>query len=177
MVVEELWNKGELKMNAKELLAFASKAATQVFKQTGGVIPILHMVDKNNAHIHVHFAAGFEDRDAKQSTSEIMRKAIRETSAQRYALVMEAWTVNEHGDTKLAMEMTSKGLSLENHPDRIEVITIFVEDKNTNECLSRMYQILRPEHGKATLSPPRDFSEAVRGENAGRFNDLFADEI
>jgi hypothetical protein len=161
-------------MNAKELLAFASKAAVQVFKTNGSVIPILHMVDGHGIHIHLHWGAGFEDRNAKQSTSEIMRKALKEAYAVRYALVMEGWIVDELGDTKLAMDMASKGLSLENHPDRIEAITIFVEDKLTKEHLSRTYRILRPEHGRPTLAPPRDLDTAG---GSGRFNNMFDDEI
>jgi hypothetical protein len=160
-------------MNAKELLAFASKAAVQVFKQQGSVIPILHIVDDNGNHFPVHWTTGFENSDTKQSTSEIMRKALKAAHAVRYALIMEAWTVDEHGDTKLAMDMTSKGISLEAHPDRIEVITIFVEDKLTKQSLSRSYRILRPEHGKPTLAPPRDLD--LDGAS-GRFNNLFEDE-
>ena len=157
-------------MNAKELLAHAGKAAAQVFRQNGSVIPILHIVDEFGNHIHLHWASGFENRNAKETTSQIMRKAIKEANAQRYALVMEAWTVDERGDGKLAMEMVHKGLSLEGHPDRIEVIKVFVQDKHSKECLTRTYRILRPEHGKPVLSPPRDLTHA---EGEGRFNNLF----
>jgi hypothetical protein len=160
-------------MNAKELLAFAGKAAVRIFEETGSIMPVLHMVDEHNAHILLHWATGFENHNAKQFTSEMMRKALQEAHAERYALVLEAWTVDECGDHKLAMDMSSKGISLEGHPDRIEVITIFVEDKRTKESLSRMYRILRPEHGKATLAPPRNV-ETVRGEGpTGRFDNLF----
>jgi hypothetical protein len=163
----------ESNMNARELLAFAGKAAVQTFKQNGEIIPVLHIVDDNGNHIPFHWAGGFGDHHAKQSTSEFMRKALKAAHAVRYALIMEAWTVDEHGDTKLAMDMSSKGISLEAHPDRIEVITIFVEDKLTKECLSRMYRILRPEHGKPTLAPPRDLDFSEGGGASGRFNNLF----
>jgi hypothetical protein len=166
----------ESNMNARELLAFAAKAAVQTFRQNGEVIPVLHIVDDNGNHIPFHWAGGFEDHHAKQSTSEIMRKALKAAHAVRYALIMEAWAVDEHGHTELAMDMSSKGISLESHPDSIEVITIFVEDKLTKECLSRMYRILRPERGKPRLVPPRDLDLSKDGSASGRFNNLFEDE-
>ena len=159
-----------MKTKAQELMAIVSKSAAQVFKERGEIIPILHMVDEFNNHIPIHWTTGFENYSTKDMTANIMRRALRAANAQRYALVIEAWTVDERGDTKSAMEMQGRGESLERHPDRIEVITIFVEDKNTKERLSRWYRILRPEHGKATLAPPRDIQTL---EGVGRFNNLF----
>jgi hypothetical protein len=160
-------------MNAEQLMAHAAKAAQRIFKESGGVIPILHMVDGNGIHTHIHWATGFETWSAKQTTSQIMRKAVKEAQAVRYALVMEAWAINERGDSRLAFDMIARGESLEQHPDRIEVITILVEDKITQQTLTRQYQILRPEHGEPALSPPRELTTA-RG--SGRFNNLFEEE-
>lgn len=158
---------------AKELMAIVSKSVVKLFNVRHEVKPLLHMVDEHGNHIPFHFAGGFAPGE-KDNTAQIMRQTLIAANAQRYAFVTEAWVVDgtARADVDEALAMTRRGESLEHHIDRKEVITILVEDKNTKEKLSRMYRILRPEHGPPTLSPPRDL-ELAEGEHSGRFDNMF----
>ena len=157
---------------AEKLRASIGKTVARLFKELGEVMPVLHMVDDMGNHIPIHWATGFA-RGEKDKTAQIMRDALREAHAVRYAFATEAWIVDpKHGDWKSAVDMQQRGESIENHPDRWEVISIFVEDRQTKECLSRMYRILRPEHGKPTLAPPVDRSSEPK-DISGRFFHMF----
>ena len=161
---------------AQKLRASVGKTVASMFKELGHVMPILHIVDDYGNHIPVHWATGFENYDIKDTTADTMKKVLRTAHAVRYAFVTEAWTLDHRTANKetcdSALAMVQRGETLEHHPDRIEVISIFVEDKHTKECLWREYRILRPEHGKPTLAPARDM-DVKPEDHTGRFAHLF----
>lgn len=163
---------------AKELLAVASKAAVREFNRDGELPPDFLIEDSNGIRILIRFADGLGGNTRKDAIAAKMREIFRDKDIVRYAFSTEAWMVDgtrlpDKGESAMAMQ--KRGESLEYHSDRIEGVTVFVEDRETKEVYHRSYHILRPEHGKPTLSPPRDMPmEKVQSE--GRFTNMFEDE-
>jgi len=148
----------------RELLAFADKQAGEMFKQTGEVLPMWDLEDgEGNRFLAV---TPFTDTGNKESVAAIIRRLISDRGIVRYAFLCEAWSAIVQAEDQIPQ-------TLVDHPDRREVLIIFVEERG-GATLSRTRYILRPEHGKPTLSPPND-NEAY--DNAqGRFMHMFEPE-
>lgn len=157
---------------AQKLLAHASKFAQAFFKAHGQVVPMFDIVGADGRH-HV-VSVAYHTPEDKDAVSDMIRQKLTETQAVRYAWMTEVWKVEAPDDLvsgKLAVALARAG-RLEDHDDRTEMVMISVEDRETRELLSREYRILRPEHGKATLAPPRD-TDMTHQDVRGRFIRMF----
>ena len=88
----------------------------------------------------------------KDRIVEAVKQIFKKHKAKRYIFMSEAWTIVERDKSKWnAAERFAERRSLSEHPDRREVIMVTGED-GERSIMGMMY-ILRPEHGKPTVSP------------------------
>lgn len=92
--------------------------------------------------------APISDKDA---TIRAVRKIFVEHKVKRYVFMTEAWTVAARDKDDEATMEYARHHSLKDHPDRREVIMVTGEDKS--QAIMGQMAILRPEHGKPTVSP------------------------
>src|SRR3954462_10542871 len=132
----------------KTLVEFASKQADKIFRKTGRLQPMYHAVKSNGQHIVLPMP--HEDKDVGVAMVKVW---LALEDVDRYVFMNEGWILDRlHGPDITPEEMkriTRHGLS--NHPDRREVLLFMAEDRRGNLLSARQF-ILRPEHGKASLS-------------------------
>jgi hypothetical protein len=131
----------------QELFEHARDRSADMFRETGEVLPMWHAVAGNGDNVLI--ATPWSNDDEKDAAMGALRMLFAKHQVKRYAFVCEAWVVVAKGnnlDAAMAEPRPSE------HPDRREVLRIQVEDRS-GEQLSGSYFILRPEHGKPTLSP------------------------
>jgi hypothetical protein len=135
------------KTELQELFAHAATTAAEMFKDTGEVLPMWHVVDANDENLLI--STPWQDGDEKRLIVGQLRRMFHEKHVKRFVFMCEAWTARGTGEqTMKAMEYIGR---MEEYPDRREVLMINAEDKNGEE-IAGMFYILRPEHGKPTLS-------------------------
>lgn len=147
----------------EKLFQFGAETARHLFTAQGYLIPMWVGVNEKGAHIPLRAT----DLDDKDQTAEIVRRFLKKNNIVRYVSMLECWTYEGKDPPKELLE----GQSLEHNPDRREGVHILAEDRSGDNC-SGMYYILRPEHGKPTLSPFKVNGQAEKTE--GRFVNLFA---
>jgi hypothetical protein len=94
-----------------------------------------------------------------------LRAIFRDSNVVRYVTIQEAWMAKLSSE-----EMATFDGPVREHPDRREVIFFHAEDKQG--CVFARYFILRPEHGKPTLSPLQ--YQGVPDGSDGRLTGLLA---
>jgi hypothetical protein len=90
----------------------------------------------------------------KDETAALMRAIAAEFELVRCAYVDEAWTANLSADApavNLQIAIMNR-IGVKAHPDRREAVIIGAEDYVSGQMMGFRY-ILRPEHGKPSLSP------------------------
>lgn len=95
-----------------------------------------------------------------------IKMLFREKQVIRYVFMTEAWILESK--TKEIPESIKRGAAVSSHPDRREIIMVTAEDRDGTQLMGHMY-ILRPEHGKPTVSP---FKLLDGFANEGRFAKL-----
>lgn len=107
------------------------------------------------------------DEASKNATVEALRILMRELEATQYVMMTEGWMVQTK-DRK-GPESYRRGASLASHPDREEVLIIMAENKTSR--LSKIFRILRPEHGKPKLVEDTKGMELPEGRMIGLLQD------
>jgi hypothetical protein len=146
-------------MNLKELITFASAQAETIFRRTGELLPMWHCIKSNGEQLIV--PSPCEDKDMAVG----LIKALMELEdVETYVFMSEAWILERAQGDDIAM---ADRYGLSGHPDRREVIMFAAENRNGEEQTARRY-ILRPEHGKAKLSPLVLDDMTQIGQSSGR---------
>lgn len=129
------------------MIEFASKQAEKLFRMQGIIYPLYHAIKADGQH------AILKNPDSDKDVGVAMVKAWFELNdVDRYVFFDEAWVIDAKGGIPpLDMEKIARE-GLRNHPDRREAVAFFAENRR-GEMLRGNRWILRPEHGRASLSP------------------------
>jgi len=147
-------------MNLKKLIETADLSAEAIFRATGQLLPMYHMITVKGAHIVTPSPSQDKDLAVK-----IMKAALKEFNVDSYVFLSEAWSVSAKTE-----DIAVPREGLRRHPDRREIIMYSAEDRAGNQRMAHRY-ILRPEHGPATLS--RLEIMAAANMSSGRLVGLF----
>jgi hypothetical protein len=142
------------------LLRRLSRMVEQVFNKRGDIDPVWLVEDASGKQqiIVSPFIAPtpFAAADYKDRVAAKMREHFTENDIVRYAFASECWTVKDQGKGKteeqFGLQYAALGYTLQNHPDRQEVV--LVEAADDIELLWAFRDIIRPAHGKPYLSKP-----------------------
>jgi hypothetical protein len=141
---------------AHELVQIASAHAGRMIAQFGRLAPLYHAVRSNGTHVVLP-----PPTDDKDTSNELVRALFEQLDVDRYVYVDEAWRCTSTDEQQLRAYMAQHG-SLEDHPDRTEMVMISVE--TVGEQLWAHHEIKRDPHGRPTLGPLEIEPSAVRAE-------------
>jgi hypothetical protein len=145
--------------NADDLLNHLLDFATDIFKATGEVRPMLMILGKEN----VEFASvqNFMDSDdTKNVFRSVVTQKCSDPDVEGIGLAMECWTVMDRSGVDTSIQPSK-------HPDREEVVMVYAEWK---DCTTREIALPIIREEKKT---PR-FGEPVKYEfSAGRMRNFF----
>lgn len=147
-----------MKPPLQKLFDFAADAASSLFKRQGYLIPMWVGINKKGTHVPLIV----RDMDDKDRVVQVVKEFLKREGITQYASMLECWIYEGEEVPPEILE----GKSLEHNPDRREAIHILAEDTDGNS-LSGHFYILRPEHGKPTLTPLKMLS--ADGKTEGRF--------
>lgn len=111
----------------------------------------------------------FEKDSEKEAFSDFVKKRSRDIKADFSVMVCEAFTLPPEKATEYLKDK-SKYPNLASHPDRIDILSFFIERKNQPTVLGQS-DIKVDANKKRSLSDPR-FILADRGTLKGRFVNL-----
>lgn len=151
-----------------EFLDTQCETTKQIFNDRGQIYP-LWIIEPKAGDLILVPTAWENDRD-KDFAVEAIKDLLKVCEAKRYAFVTEAWIVDVRNKHEIPKSHQLGG-SLANHPDRREVVMVTVEDRH--QSMTRMFYILRPEHGKPVLSAAEDMDG---DKSEGRFVNLLPKE-
>ena len=137
----------------KSLITFASEQVEEIFYHIGMVAPMYHAI-KENGEILVFMMPDV----SKDEAVDIVRFILDANRVESYVFIGEAWMLHT-----LDVPVDVTGLS--RHPDSREAV-MFSAENTRGEALTASRYILRPEHGRATLTPLK-FNKSV-GHSEGR---------
>lgn len=135
----------------KELFDFAATKAVEIFNDSGEILPMWHCILGTGEHALI--ATPWNDPEEKEQTVIALRQMFAQKQVKRYVFFTEAWTVvcdNKVNAEKALEVYREKGLKA--HPDRREIVLVKAEDRDGTTIRGHFF-ILRPEHGKPSLSP------------------------
>jgi transcriptional regulator with XRE-family HTH domain len=139
-------------MTLQEFVTGCSEAAANVFQLRGHISPMWHCVTRAGEHMITPSPS-----DNKDTAVALLRAAFELHDVVRYVFIDEAWQVNVTGRLGEDAEALSArgrklGGTLQDHPERVEVLLLAGEDETAGMCTARRV-IIRPPHGKAYLGP------------------------
>jgi hypothetical protein len=164
-------------VSLEALLRRMSRIAEQHFNKYGDVDPMWLLETASGEQLtfvtpviadNPLSAHGVKDMLAMKMREEFAKHDVR-----RYAHAAEAWTSKSFMDRNMGEEEEARryaalGYTLENAPDREEIVTL--EAADGRELLHAIRTIIRPAHGRAYLAK---LGEIMRPEQVrGRFLDL-----
>ena len=160
------------------LLRRVSRIAEQRFNRDCEIDPIW-LVESANGEQRVIVSpitapSGSAAAAYKDALGEKMREIFAEHDVARYARAMECWVAPLGGNTdeQVARRYAALAYSLENHPQRREIVLL--EANDASEFLQAKRAIIRPPHGRAYLDK---LGEIVRPPKvSGRFLALLPGE-
>jgi len=133
----------------EKLKQFLIKVAAPIDGAFDGDSVMVPMWIVDNGELNI-IATPWADDHEKRAALTFVRAKMKELKAYRYAQIAEVWALSA---AKEVPESIRLGGSVSTHPDRREAVIAIAEDKQGN-CIKMTRYILRPEHGKATLSEP-----------------------
>ena len=145
-------------MNLKELIQFASAQAETIFRRTGEVLPMWHAIKADGEQMII--PSPCEDKDMAVS---LIKALFELESVETFVFMSEAWILHAGPGADID-GINRRGLS--EHPDRREAIMFAAENRDGEEQTACRF-ILRPEHGKAKLSPLK-MDDMKNRESSGR---------
>lgn len=153
----------------RAMLDFASPMIAERFAKTGMIYPMWHVVTGDGKHVIKTDVA-----PDKNTASILMRAYFYMVNARRYLFIDEAWVVAAKMDQADTVTRYAALGKLSEYPDRRECVIFSGEDINGESVMAVRY-ILRPEHGKATLSP-LEIEDFEKGASYGRFVNMLHTE-
>lgn len=160
-------------MTLEQVLAAAAKVARQAFNARGEVAPMWcgHRAD---GELVIITPESFATTAHKEAAAREVRRVFKEQGVVMFGYMTEAWMLESPAvPMSVFSRAIERGGSLEHHPDRREIIAIQAEDKT--RCLLGHYFILRPEHGKPSLSPFIKTGSGELADSSGRMTRLLVD--
>jgi hypothetical protein len=154
-------------VDLKSLIEFASVQAEKIFRRTGAIYPMYHAISASGETKIL--TPKMVDKDVGVAMVKVW---LALENIDRYVFIDEAWildTAKSGGPPPDMARIRREGLR--NHPDRREVV-MFAAENRRGEMLTAARFILRPEHGKASLSPLK-LNDMDRLESSGRMVGLF----
>jgi hypothetical protein len=139
---------GEKKLiDLKSLIEFASAQTEKLFRRQSAIYPMYHAITVSGETKIINQL--HPDKDVGVA---MIKALFALENVDRYVFIDEAWILdNRRGGGPIDMNRVRReGLS--NHPDRREVV-LFAAENRRGEMLTAARFILRPEHGKPSLSP------------------------
>lgn len=146
----------------EEAMTDAAEFAQKQFNETGALTPMWIADTEDNQRLVI--ATPWGSGGEKDKIMLGLRRIFAEKRVVQFAFMTEAWILVAR-DGKMP-DAVRRGGSLENHPDRREILMVRAENKERS--LMRTFYILRPEHGKPTLKEAREFSQNEEGSEEGR---------
>lgn len=130
----------------KSLVEFASAQAEKLFRKQGVIYPLYHAITANGETVIL--TPPGRDKDLSVA---IVKAWFVLNDIDRYVFIDEAWIldVRKSGQPIDEAKVHREGIS--NHPDRREIVMFAAENRRGELQTARRF-ILRPEHGKPTLS-------------------------
>ena len=133
----------------KSLVEFASAQVEKIFRKTGEVLPMYHAIKSTGDTLIIT-----PPHDcSKDMAVALVKAAFVLEDIDRYVFIDEAWILDDRKTprpdrdyNKIARE------GLEHHPDRREIV-MFAAENRRGQIQTASRFILRPEHGKAKLTP------------------------
>lgn len=122
-----------------------------IFTDQQNIQPMWFLSDEGGALTVV--CTPWENDQEKEASIAYVKQLMKERHTVVYASIAEVWTLEADKDKGLP-ESVKLGSSIASHPDRREAIVMIAQDKS-GDCICLTKYILRPEHGKATLSEMR----------------------
>jgi hypothetical protein len=147
-------------MTLKDLIAFASAQAETIFRRNGELLPMYHAITADGQNVVIP-QPGVD----KDFAVGLVKAAFELQNVETYVFFSEAWRL----DTTRERDPDMSGIvrnGLEDHPDRREIVAFSAENRD-GEMLTACRYILRPEHGKAKLSP-LEFDDMSNVTSSGR---------
>lgn len=147
------------RLELQKLISTASESIEKIFRKQGGLAPMYHAVKRNGTALIV--PAMSDDKD--EGVAMIKALFVIEDVV-RYVFIDEAWILgfDESGSNPKPDMARIRREGLRDHPDRREVVMFAAENLDGDFVAARRF-ILRPEHGKPSLSPLKPFSGASDG--------------
>src|SRR5262245_24092779 len=155
-------------MTLDEIFQHGVETAQTLFAAQGEVHPM--WIAQTSSGEVLPLIAPIGDRDSKDAVVGMIKAIFKQHEVVRYVSLLEAWTLELKRDRDLPLSVRL-GAPISQHPERREIVALAAEDK-TEGMLTGMFYILRPEHGKATLSPLKRMEKSTRHE--GRFVGLLS---
>jgi hypothetical protein len=147
----------------RSLIEFASAQAEKLFRRQGSLLPMYHAIKTSGETVILPMP------DPDKDVGVAMIKAwFLLNDIDRYVFMDEAWILDTRpsgGTPEIDMEKIARE-GLRKHPDRRECVHFSAENRR-GEIMTGIRFILRPEHGKATLSPLR-VEDMTGGTSEGR---------
>jgi len=150
-------------MTLDQLMEHGKEAAQHLFKKQGMIHP-MWVCERENGEIFP-ICIQMPDREQRDAFASALKVTFKRHRVVRYVALLEAWVLEMPPETDVNKLDFSE--SLEHHQDRREAIFIQAEDIDGSQR-SGQYYILRPEHGKPTLSEFKDLNNPSK-PNEGRF--------
>lgn len=132
----------------REEIEIASKHVEKIFAEQGELIPMWDVFTADGKRGII--GTPFSGEASKEAITYALRQMFEEFGVVRYVFVTEAWTLRQglsEAETRKALKA-----SLENHPDRREIIQLTGEDTESGQILA-FREIIRNADGSATLGP------------------------
>lgn len=148
------------------LAEHASSLAQDQFAANGYVLPMWIFETSRGQRIPLVLSSVGNNPEEKARTFEGIASLIRAMKPARYASIMEVWVVEGHAALEVGDDIAPS-----EHEDRREAVIVTAEDQSGAQIMGTHY-ILRPEHGRPTLSPVK-WHEG--GEMRGRGARLIGD--
>src|SRR5262245_44056460 len=149
-------------MTLDEIFEHGARTAKDLFAAQGEVHPM--WIAQTRSGEIMPIIAPISGPESKDAIIGIVKGIFKKNDVVRYVSLVEAWCLDVKDGTFPAS--VRLGAPISQHPERREIIGIQAEDSKDG-IVTGMFFILRPEHGKAMLSPLKRMSEGTM--HAGRF--------
>jgi hypothetical protein len=158
-------------MTLDQIMEHGKEAASHLFKEQGVIHPMWICECENGEMLPI--CIQMPEGNARDAVASALKDTFRRHRVVRYVALLEAWVVEMPADTDVEKLNTSR--SFEHHPDRREAVFVQAEDIDGSQRAGQFY-ILRPEHGKPSLSEFKDFGNQDNKPSEGRFARLLSME-
>ena len=146
-------------MTIDKLIETFTKTVLTQFRDVGEIPAPVWMIETGEGELLIVLTPVDDDTD-KDMVAEAIRKLIKTSNADRYAMAMESWFASG------TAESFNNSLMPSQRSDRKEGVFISAEDRN-GETRAFVHEIER-KAGKVQLKPPSSL-----GGNFGRFANMF----